>query len=83
MSNIQSLQLPNNWKIETFGKIHIAGGFMHLIDPEGEIHTRLLANDFAEHPERSARALMGMFGESIPNIGSRNCPTYEVKSVYL
>lgn len=74
---IQSIPLPNGWKIQTLGKDHISG-FIHLIDPKGEIHTRIRTKEFSEKPEETALTLLGMFGEGTVNIGTEEGPAFEV-----
>jgi hypothetical protein len=64
------INLPrgHGWVIETFGKEHIAGGYVHLIDADGEIHTRLTAQEFEEKPKQSAVTFLEALGECLENL---------------
>lgn len=82
--DVQKLELPNGWTIETLGKDRIAGGFVHIIDPQGEIEHRFRAQDFAHKPEETADAFLSALEEILPNLCEEPDYGFEVADgVYL
>lgn len=66
----ETIDLGNNWKIETLGKEHIAGGFVHLISPTGEIEKRILSADFLSKPKETTLQLLAIIGYGKVNLAS-------------